>query len=300
MYFTFYKYILMFIILSKLVLEGKTNNILVPIFNIDVSLDLIKPLIRKHESYQYYKTLIENNKNIDLFSIQIKENFFESDILKNYIMENKISYKSLLFQLIHTLYVIKREYPDFNHNFLSLENILVYLNVDNNFKKYKYQEKIFNLEDDFIIKIFNFRKASSKNILNENINSKENDLLFFINELAQLKEFNPDSETKEFIEFIKSEKNQNLGNLLNNKYFKSLEILKEKKNSKQKYMKNKNDDFNITLSSKNNYILGNQDMYVGKQKKDYNKLKRKEKIKSQKGGNYIEKKNNPYLTNDEK
>ena len=287
-------------ILSKLVLEGKTNNILVPIFNIDVSLDQIKPLIKNHESYKYYKTLIDDNKNIDLFSIQIKENFFDSNILKNYIMENEISLKSLLFQVIHTLYVIKKEYPDFKHNFLSLDNILVYLDNINNLKKYKFHEKIFNLDDNFIIKIFNFRKASSKIILNEDINSKDDDLLFFINELTNLKEVNLDSETKEFIKFIKSEKKQKLENLLNNKYFNSLEILKEKKNSKQKYMKNKNDNFNISLSSKNNYILGNQDIYVSDKKKSYNKLKRTEKNKSQKGGNYVEKKNNPYLTNDEK
>ena len=36
-------------------------------------------------------------------------------------------------------------------------------------------------------------------------------------------------------------------------------------------MKNKNDNFNISLSSKNNYILGNQDIYVSDKKKSYNK-----------------------------
>ena len=144
-------------------------------------------------------------------------------------MENEISLKSLLFQVIHTLYVIKKEYPDFKHNFLSLDNILVYLDNINNLKKYKFHEKIFNLDDNFIIKIFNFRKASSKIILNEDINSKDDDLLFFINELTNLKEVNLDSETEEFIKFIKSEKKQKLENLLNNKYFNSLEILNEKK-----------------------------------------------------------------------
>ena len=59
---------------------------------------------------------LQNGKISDLFSIRVKENFFKSESLDKYLLNDNINLKPLLFQLIHTLAVIQNEHKNFRHN----------------------------------------------------------------------------------------------------------------------------------------------------------------------------------------
>ena len=107
-------------LLSQLVLNKKTIHILLPIVNL-------------------LKGKIEFNEIKNIFSVRIREHFFTSISLEEYLSENTCLYKPLLFQIIHTLAVIQKEFPGFRHNNLTPENILIYKkkkNLSNNVYEY--------------------------------------------------------------------------------------------------------------------------------------------------------------------
>ena len=56
-------------------------------------------------------------------SVRVKENFFKSMPLDEYLKSHSCDLRKVLFQLIHTLAVIRKEYPSFKHNKLSPSNV---------------------------------------------------------------------------------------------------------------------------------------------------------------------------------
>jgi hypothetical protein len=343
-------------VLSKLVLDEKTSHILLPIINIDVQFDDIRGLLKSYSSFDYYNNLLEDDKITDVFSLRIKENFFSSTTLKEYIDTNhsnkNIDYKIILFQLIHTLYVIQTDYPDFIHNNLSLDNILVQENNLSANNKYKHNEKIFKIKNNKIfIKISSFTKSESNIILkttDKYVGNKYTDLHYFLNKLYKFNKFSGiDSETQDFMnrifpkkyigssnpdEFIKP------SNILNDSYFKSLQIINninEKKSSHGIYMKpnskeNNKNIFMTNLLSDSKSILGNQsdtytrvdvsnkklsrkihkntgDVNSNIKRNDINHMNKEVLTRTlnqtggssrQEGNAYKKERNNPYLTND--
>lgn len=311
-------------ILSKLILDKKTSHILLPILNFDIRMKHLESILKPLDFFLHYDDLINLDKISDIFSMKLRENFTKSNNLKKYLNEEDINIKHLLFQIIHTLAVIQKDFPTFTHNNLKLKNIMVNQILEED-KKYIFDNQLYELQNlNFSIKIFNFKDSEMKDFKNPDIKNKNkfSDLYTFIDDLYQHTKFkNVDSETKTFIDKIYNKKTKGKEsflpkNLLDENYFKSLKISKnksnEKKSSKTNYMNNEN-VFMTNLESESRSVLGNQTETENKfkrnevknLKKSSKKLSRKLKVE-QEGGNrqfkspFNKVKNNPFVSNDEK
>ena len=153
-------------LLSQLVLNKKTIHILLPIVNLDVPFDKIKNLIKNIPIYKSLEEKIEFDEIKNIFSVRVREHFFKSKLLSEYLSENKCFYKPLLFQIIHTLAIIQKEFPGFRHNNLTPENILIYLKKENlSDNVYEYENNKWIIPNiGFDIKIANFEKSVLPNM----------------------------------------------------------------------------------------------------------------------------------------
>ena len=95
-------------------------------------LDDIKKLIDYNN--EPIQKALDNNDIIDIACLQIRENFFTTKSLDEYLKDNTCTtkkyiqcckYKILLFQIIHTLATLQDNFPGFKHNNLVLKNILL-------------------------------------------------------------------------------------------------------------------------------------------------------------------------------
>jgi hypothetical protein len=216
-------------LLSLLVLKKKTNHILLPINNIDFKFEDFEFIIKNNDIiYKSIKNAIYNNNIINIGCFQLKEYFFKSNNLYDYLINNKCDFKILLFQIIHTLAVINNEFTNFSHNNLIQKNILLYLKNDNNYNIYNgFKNDYFYIYNSpFDIKIFNFNLASLPKYYNYNNNNNNNDLLTFINDIKNIN--NIDKNTTNFINYIiNMKKNINYIDLLYDKYFHEFTIKKD-------------------------------------------------------------------------
>lgn len=109
-------------LLSELVVNDKTNNILLPIINVDVvGSDLVT----------YNKVFPKVNENT-YYSVQITERFYKltrlDKFLRDYPLEPRII-KSIIYQAVDVLYRINESYPTFRYNQLIPEMMDCYLKV---------------------------------------------------------------------------------------------------------------------------------------------------------------------------
>ena len=289
-------------ILSELVLSKKTKHILLPIMNLDINFSDIENIISDETSKTTIKNAILDNDIKEVCCLQIREHFFQTVNLKEYLRDNTCLYKPLLFQVIHTLAIIQKEFNGFRHNNLTLSNILVYNNKSSDiiteyegFKNDKFY--LNNSDSDIDIKITNFEHAiipkfyGMFNTKNKKIKfaDKHNpyyDLYTFLNELIEIEtnvlfkndKNKCDSETKKFLDKIippeirglsknKFDKNIIVANpidLLYDDYFKEYTNKKSKPDIK----------YNKTINSTR--LIKNDNTYL--------KLSRTEKIVSLHGG----------------
>ena len=165
---------------------------MLPIINIDIGFSQFEDIISKVSSYEAIKKKLNNNEISDIFSIRVRENFFKSMTLSEYISSNQCDLKKLLFQVIHTLAVIQNEYKHFRHNKLSPDNIIVYVKKSSSeYDEYNFNGVKYNVpKNKFIIKIGNFNYSSipeyygnSSKIPFGNKNNHYFDLHFFLNSL---------------------------------------------------------------------------------------------------------------------
>jgi len=148
-------------LLSQLVINKKTQHILLPIVNFDISFEKIEPLLKNLPIYKMVKEKIDYNEIKNTLSVRVREHFLQSKILKEYMEKNSCDYKPLIFQVIHTLAVLQKEFPGFRHNNLTAENILVYINKKPEDMLYEFGSKRWKLENtNFYIKIGNFEKST--------------------------------------------------------------------------------------------------------------------------------------------
>jgi len=148
-------------LLSQLVINKKTQHILLPIVNFDISFEKIEPLLKNLPIYKIVKEKIDYNEIKNTLSVRVREHFLQSKILKEYMEKNSCDYKPLIFQVIHTLAVLQKEFPGFRHNNLTPENILVYINKKPEDMLYEFGSKRWKLENiNFYIKIGNFEKST--------------------------------------------------------------------------------------------------------------------------------------------
>ncbi|AGD92409.1 hypothetical protein LBA_00491 [Megavirus lba] len=107
-------------VLSELVAAEKTNGVLLPIINIDVS---GSDLLVYDQVAQYINPKL-------YYSLQITEKYYKlitlDDFFKNYALESKIL-KSIIYQAIDVLYQINISYPEFRYNQLVPDKIDCYL-----------------------------------------------------------------------------------------------------------------------------------------------------------------------------
>lgn len=145
-------------ILSELVLRKQTKHILLPIINFKIDINEIKKLI-EIKSNKVSEKILKNK----ICCINIKENFYKIYTLNNYITKFSINWKIILFQILHTLLIIKSIYPYFQHNRLTLNNIFVYQNKNFDDMQnyiYEYNDKKFIIKNtEYEIKITNFENS---------------------------------------------------------------------------------------------------------------------------------------------
>lgn len=209
-------------ILSQLVLSNKTKHILLPIINLDINYSDIESFIAYDLSNSVIKTGILNNNIIDKCCLQLREHFFRTVNLEEYISEHICSYKGLLFQVIHTLATIQKEFEGFRHNNLITSNILVYLKKSSDtmteYKGFKndifyvpnigFDIKITNFENAVIPKFYGMFNLKKSNIKFANQPNPYYDLYTFLNDLlegsTQMASYSDkcDIETKKFLDKI--------------------------------------------------------------------------------------------------
>lgn len=268
-------------ILSPLVLGRITIHILLPIINIDVDFQQMTDIIQPYaEQYMKYMKQIENEEISRYFSIRVKESFFKSIQLKEFLESNKCNIKKLLFQVIHTLAILQKEFPGFRHNMLSPTNIYMYLKKEaNSITKYEYDGMVFYIPTNtFEIKITNFNAASipeqySSNMLDTSKSPNAGayyDLHYFLNTIIDL--IAPcDDETTEFLDKIIPKKYRNKevnkelfvpADLLKDKYFNEFtKVLKmEESMAADDYYQSRKHKVKptIVLEDSNDSVLGNQ------------------------------------------
>ena len=214
-------------LLSQLVLGKKTNHLLLPIINIDCDLDSIESIIKNDNLYGKIKSAINSGEISNKCCLQIREHFFKSISLEEYLSKNICSYKGLLFQVIDTLAIIQNEFDGFRHNNLILKNIIVYLKKSsdtyteyNSFGKnhelkyylpnYGFDIKITNFENSIIPKYYGMANTKNNKIKFADQPNSYYDLYVFLNDLLEgitkmssYADGNKcDTETKKFLERI--------------------------------------------------------------------------------------------------
>lgn len=186
-------------LLSQLILSKRTIHIQLPIMNIDCKLKDIENLISNDQTYNNIKNEIINGKILDTCCLHLREHFYRSISLEEYLKENTCSYKTLLFQVIHTLAVLQDEFDGFRHNNLKLNNIFVYLKKKSEsyieydgFKKDKFylpnsgfDIKITNFENAVIPKYYGMSNYNNPSIKFANQINQYYDLFTFLNDLLE-------------------------------------------------------------------------------------------------------------------
>lgn len=223
-------------LLSQLVLGKKTKHILLPVINFDCEMEDIENLIKNDPIYSKIKSALINNQIGTKCCLQLREHFFKSTSLEEYLSKNVCSYKGLLFQIIHTLAVLQNEFDGFRHNNLILKNIVVYLKKSSDtFTEYSsfgknLEEKYYLPNYGFDIKITNFETSiipkyyGQFNLKNNNIKFANqpnayydlyvflNDLLEGVSKMSSYAEGNKcDVETKKFLNKVIPEHIRGLG-----------------------------------------------------------------------------------------
>lgn len=282
-------------LLSQLVLGKKTKHILLPIMNFDAKLSDIQTII-PDEVVQLIKEEINSGKITEYCCLQLREHFFRTENLEEYLKSNSCcSYKILLFQIIHTLSIIQNDFPDFRHNNLTTDNIMIYRKKDSdsyteyigiNDEKYYlpnkgFDIKIGNFDLSILPKFYGLANTSNKKIKFADKPNAYYDLFIFLNDLLESSTLMSsdnnkcDSETKKFLDKIipphmrglsldKFNKNIIIASpnqLLSDSYFDEFKN-KPSKNSVEETLTNHQyltGRFNTFMDSDNYSILGNQD-----------------------------------------
>jgi len=111
-------------LLSELVINERTSNILLPIINVDVENTDLTP-------YNKVAPLTQKNK---FYSVEITERFYSlktlDEFLKEFPLEMRVL-KSIIYQAVDVLYQINISYPAFRYNQLFPEMINCYLKENN-------------------------------------------------------------------------------------------------------------------------------------------------------------------------
>jgi hypothetical protein len=281
-------------ILSKLVLSKKTKHISLPILNIDVKFSQMADIIKPYDTiYENYMALIEKDQITDIFSIKMKENFFKSFTMIEFIEMGNFNMKKLLFQIIHTLAILQEEYAGFRHNMLNPSNIYIYMKKQtDSLDKYIFDNLTFYIpENNFEIKITNFGMANipkSYGVSKDNSINNYCDLHCLMNDLIKIIDLSTlDSETKDFIDHIIPKKYRNM-----KKSTKLTSLHKPSELLKHDYFV----EFTKKISVKNTEMMSSDGYYTNKISKGTRRLSGGATFFAPPDGNKIH--NDPNITNE--
>jgi len=215
-------------IFSELSINNKTRHLLLNLFNIDIDINDIKNFLIKFPEIN-----VDNLLNYKTFGMSVTEHFFKMKTLDEVLKKDTFTdekYQVLFFQILHTLAVIQKEYPDFRHNQLHPDKIYCYFKDKQN--NYSFENIIFNVPNiGFDIKLYHYDKSNiysrwdNQDLTdNEKIPNKSYDWLTFINTLEN-KKLPP--KTKKFVdEMLKLNINKEsvfpINLILSHNYFNSL------------------------------------------------------------------------------
>ena len=257
--------LMMIKLLSKFVIDKQTPHIVLPIttFNTSIKpfLNLSKNNIIDNKKFDQFLDKHKKNEYYPNVSVLISEWASEGDLL-DYIRKKYKTFKirhwrTIFFQLLSVLAVIQAKYPDFRHNDLKANNLLVD-SLDTSTKKYKYSinGETYNVPNiGFQIKLWDFDFACIPNIIRNskveadwtskiNINPVQNryyDVHYFFNTFTR-KGFFPefwtepeiDDKVRKFVRRVVPEKFASGKNvtekgriLINEEYLTPDQILKE-------------------------------------------------------------------------
>ena len=113
-------------LLSPLVLNKKIKHILLPIINFDIEYNNIQ-YIFEDTIQKILNNSINSKKILPICCLQIREFFFQTLNLEQFLKFYNVNYKILIFQIIYTLRMLQDKFPEFQHNNLLLKNIYVYI-----------------------------------------------------------------------------------------------------------------------------------------------------------------------------
>jgi len=152
--------LMMLRVLSYFVVNGHTPHIVLPIGTFNTSIKpfiaLAKNKIIENKKYDQFIKRYKQNEYHDDVSILISEWANCGDLLdylkNNYKLMKLKDWKTIFFQLISVLCIIQNKYPDFRHNDLKANNILVQ-KIDNRkkFNLFLYKININNIEYEFVV-----------------------------------------------------------------------------------------------------------------------------------------------------
>ena len=174
-------------ILSELTVNNKTKHLLINLLNIDINSNDIKQFLLKFTDVD-----VVNLLKYKKIGMSVTEHFFKMKTLDVVLKENTFTdekYQVLFFQILHTLSVIQKKYPEFRHNQLHPNKIYCYFKNKQN--TYTFDNIIFNVPDiGFDIKLYHFDKSNiysrwdNQDLTdNEKVVNKSYDWLTFINTL---------------------------------------------------------------------------------------------------------------------
>ena len=219
-------------ILSKLIINKQTPHIVLPIGTFDTSIDNFVNLIddkvidEDNKKYKDFLSKYKKGEYFDNVSILISEWANRGDLLdymrNNYKNFSPIHWKVFFFQIISSLAVIQSQYPNFRHNDLKANNILVHrINKKNKYFNYRVVRSIYKVPNiGYQIKIWDFDFACIPNVVDNkkvnmgwtkaiNVTPEQNryyDIHYFFNTLIKkgfFNQFMTDScvpkEAKEFV-----------------------------------------------------------------------------------------------------
>jgi hypothetical protein len=179
-------------LLSDFVTKGLTKHILLPILNIDLPIKNLLPFLQKHQQTENLWT--HTNEYV---SISIYERFFKSMKLEKFLSKTNVEnmseedFYNLVFQVVHTLAIIRKKYPKFNHNLLNTSSIDVYLvEKGKHLAEYVYDNTIINLKSNgVVVKLSNFYLTEVESDNSDDIKTFLNSLLNNSNVKEYLKNY---------------------------------------------------------------------------------------------------------------
>jgi serine/threonine protein kinase len=208
-------------ILSYFVLYNHTPHIILPITTFNTSIkpfvSLTKFNIINNKRYDEFVEKYKNHEYYDQVSVLMSEWANGGDLLdyfrKNYKDMKLLHWKIIFFQILSVLAVIHNKYPDFRHNDMKANNILVHKIECHRNNKFKYKingQKFVVPNIGFQIKLWDFDFACIPSLVpntkveakwTDKINIKPNknqyyDIHYFFNTLTK-KGFLPDLLTSE-------------------------------------------------------------------------------------------------------